>query len=46
MGLPIMAQEEEYLAALGTVATYQIIGDKLEMRTAEGSLAVDFVIVK
>lgn len=42
----IMEQEQEYLAALGTVATYQISGDRLEMRTAEGSLAVDFVVAK
>ena len=42
----IMAQEEEYLAALGTVATYQINGDRLNMRTAEGATAVDFVAAK
>ena len=39
----IMEQEQEYLTALGTVATYQINGDRLNMRTAEGSTAVDFV---
>lgn len=39
----IMEQEQEYLTALGTVATYQVNGDRLNMRTAEGSTAVDFV---
>ncbi|RME97153.1 MAG: META domain-containing protein [Chloroflexi bacterium] len=38
----IMEQEQEYLAALGTAATYQISGNSLELRTAEGSLAVTF----
>ena len=32
----IMEQEQEYLTALGTAATYQITGDRMEMRTAEG----------
>lgn len=38
----LMAQEMQYLAALETVATYQLQGDKLELRTAEGALAVIF----
>jgi heat shock protein HslJ len=42
----IMEQEQEYLAALGTAATYQITGDTLEMRTAEGSMAVTFEMAK
>ena len=42
----IMEQEQEYLTALGTAATYQINGDRLEMRTAEGSIAVNFVAAK
>ena len=39
----IMDQEAQYLAALQTVATYRVEGERLQMRTAEGSLAVDFV---
>lgn len=38
----IMEQEQEFLTALSTVATYQIRGDFMEMRTAEGSIAVTF----
>jgi heat shock protein HslJ len=38
----LMAQEMQYLAALETVATYQLQGNKLELRTAEGALAVIF----
>ncbi len=38
----IMEQEQEYLAALGTAATYQITGDSMEMRTAEGSIVATF----
>jgi heat shock protein HslJ len=38
----IMEQEQEFLTALGTAATYQIRGDSMEMRTAEGSIAVSF----
>jgi uncharacterized lipoprotein YbaY len=38
-----MDQEAQYLAALQTVATYSIEGERLQMRTAEGSLAVDYV---
>jgi heat shock protein HslJ len=39
----VMVQEQEYLAALETTATYQIRGDKLEMRTAEGALTVNLM---
>jgi heat shock protein HslJ len=39
----IMAQEEQYLAALQTAATYKINGERLEMRTAAGSKVADFV---
>jgi heat shock protein HslJ len=42
----IMEQEQEYLTALGTAATYQISGDRMEMRTAEGSTAVTFEAAK
>jgi heat shock protein HslJ len=42
----IMEQELEYLTALGTAATYQITGDRMEMRTAEGSIAVTFEAAK
>ena len=37
-----MEQETEFLAALGTVATYTIQGDQLELRTADGALAASF----
>ena len=37
-----MEQEQEYLAALGTVATWNIDGDLLDLRTAEGSRAVSY----
>ena len=35
-------QEAQYLAALGTAATYQIEGTVLELRTQDGALAVQF----
>jgi heat shock protein HslJ len=38
----IMEQEQQYLAALGTAATYQIEGNVLELRTSDGALAADF----
>ncbi len=41
-----MEQESQYLAALGTAATYRIEGERLELRTAEGALAADFVAAK
>lgn len=36
----LMQQETLYLAALASVATWRIDGDKLELRTAQGALAV------
>jgi heat shock protein HslJ len=36
----IMAQEQEYLAALATAATYRVEGNTLELRTASDALAV------
>ena len=38
----VMDQETQYLAALATAATYRIDGSKLELRTADGALAVTF----
>lgn len=38
--LGVMAQEQAFLAALPTAATQQRDGDRLELRTAEGALAV------
>jgi heat shock protein HslJ len=40
----VMAQETQYLAALATAATYQLQGDSLELRTADGALAASFVL--
>jgi heat shock protein HslJ len=42
----IMEQEQQYLAALQTAATYRVDGDQLEMRTADGALAVAMVAVE
>lgn len=42
----IMEQESQYLAALGTAATYRMEADRLDLRTAEGSRAADFVAAK
>jgi heat shock protein HslJ len=42
----IMEQEQEYLTALGTAATYQISGDNMEMRTTEMSRVASFLLVK
>lgn len=39
----VMEQEAAFLAALGTVARADIRGERLQLRTAEGSLAVDLV---
>jgi heat shock protein HslJ len=41
----IMDQESAFLAALESAATYRIQGDKLEMRTADGALALQFTAV-
>jgi heat shock protein HslJ len=38
----VMDQEVQYLAALGTAATYRIDGNSLELRTKDGALAADF----
>jgi heat shock protein HslJ len=38
----VMDQEVEYLTALGTAATFQITGARMEMRTSEGSIAATF----
>jgi heat shock protein HslJ/LysM repeat protein len=42
----IMEQENEYLAALETAATYNVEGERLQLRTAENSLAADFTLAK
>ncbi|HWU36604.1 MAG TPA: META domain-containing protein, partial [Candidatus Acidoferrum sp.] len=39
----IMDQETQYLAALGSAATYDIQGTKLELRTQDGALAVTYI---
>jgi heat shock protein HslJ len=38
----VMDQEQQYLAALSTAATYRIDGSKLELRAADGALAATF----
>jgi len=38
----VMDQEAQYLAALGTAATFQIEGTVLELRTKDGALAVQY----
>ena len=38
----IMEQEQQYLAALETAATYKITGLAMEMRTSEGALVANF----
>ena len=42
----LMEQEQEYLTCLGTAATYQISGDRMEICTAEGSIVANFQSVK
>lgn len=39
----VMEQEAAFAAALESAATYAIQGDQLELRTADGALAVSFV---
>lgn len=39
----IMEQEQQYLAALQTAATYRFPGDRIELRTAEGSRVATLV---
>ena len=36
----VMAQEQQFLAALATVASLRIEGDRLELRTSAGALAI------
>jgi heat shock protein HslJ len=38
----VMEQEQAYLKALGTVSTVRFEGNRLELRTADGALAVGF----
>jgi heat shock protein HslJ len=38
----VMEQEAQYLTALTTAATYTVEGNRLELRTADGALAVSF----
>jgi heat shock protein HslJ len=38
----VMQQEQEYLNALPTAATYAIQGARLELRTADGALVASF----
>jgi len=38
----VMEQEQAYLRALGTVSTVRFEGNRLELRTADGALAVGF----
>lgn len=39
----VMDQEAQYLAALQSAATYERLGDRLELRTADGALAAEFI---
>lgn len=39
----IMEQEAEFIAALGTAATYSIEGDQLQLRATDGALVASFV---
>jgi heat shock protein HslJ len=38
----VMEQEMQYLTALTTAATYTVEGNRMELRTADGALAVSF----
>ena len=40
----IMEQEGAFLQALTTAATFRIFGDRMEMRTAEGSIVATFAL--
>jgi heat shock protein HslJ len=42
----VMAQEMAYFKALENSATYEIRGDKLELRSADGALQVSFALAK
>jgi len=39
---PVMEQEQQYMAALARVATYRFDADRLELRSAAGSLEVSY----
>lgn len=39
----VMEQETQFLQALATAATYRLDGDRLELRTADGALAVNLI---
>jgi heat shock protein HslJ len=41
----VMTQEQAFLAALGTAHTYRVEAGKLEIRTADGALAVEAIRV-
>ena len=41
----VMDQEQQYLAALGMAEVYRIEADRMEMRTAEGSIVANFTLV-
>ncbi len=43
MGEGVVEQEDAFLAALGTVDTWEIRGERAQLRTAGGALAVDLV---
>lgn len=43
MGDGVVEQEQYYLAALSSVATWEIRGERAQLRSAEGTLAVDLV---
>jgi heat shock protein HslJ len=43
MGEGVVEQEQDFLAALSSVATWEIRGERAQLRTEEGSLAVDLV---
>ncbi len=40
----VMQQEAAYLAALQSAATYQVMGDTMQLRTADDALAVMFAV--
>ena len=42
----IMEQEQDYLTALGTAATHRMTGDRMELRSAEGSIVATFEAAK
>ena len=43
-GEGVMEQETQFLTALTTAATWNISGEVLELRTADGALAVSFTL--